>query len=375
MTGCRLIPSGPELSKPKSQCKVLVVDDSRSMRALLAAYMEAEGYSVCTAENGVAALQAVVAHSPDLILLDIVMPEMDGYQTVRYLKRNESTRHIPVIFVTAEDDPASRLKGLQAGAEDFINKPIDPNELVARSRNLLRMKVYGDLLRDANRVLEQQVADKTREIQSHCLETVATLMRIAEFRDEGTGQHVNRISYYSSELADHLGMDNDFKRQIFYASPMHDIGKLAIPDHILLKNGGLDQSEWAIMKTHTTLGVKMLEGNRSPFLEMGKDIALCHHECWDGSGYPNGLKGEEIPVSARIMAICDVYDALRSNRPYKKALSHASAMYVISKGDERIQPEKFDPEILDTFVQHHDIFADIYAQSRKHNGASEPLPL
>lgn len=341
----------------------MIVDDSRLMRDLLSAYMLHEGYRTITAASGGEAMDRVLEYQPDLILLDVIMPDIDGFQVTRYLKNNPMTYNIPIILVTGLNSQADRLTGLQAGAEDFISKPIDPNELLVRCRNMLRLKVYGDSLLEYNHGLAQQVEEKTLELRTNFIETVTTLMRAAEYRDEATGLHVNRISKYSALVAEHMGMDRAFCEQIFYASPMHDIGKLAIPDRILLKNAGLSKNEWRIMRTHTTLGVKILEGAHSPFLEMGKDIALCHHECWDGSGYPSGLRGEQIPLSARIMTVCDVYDALRSKRPYKEPMTHEQAVAVILHGDERISPEKFDPAVLATFAATGDRFAVIYDDS------------
>lgn len=341
--------------------KVLAVDDDEFVRELLVAYLEAEGYVALPAADGVDALDQVARHSPDLVIIDVHMPKMDGYSAVRALKADPASRNIPVIMVTALSDREARLQGLEAGAEDFLNKPIDAAELTIRVRNLLRLKAHNDFLSAHNRILDLQVRAKTRQVREQCIETVLTLTRAAEFRDEDTGTHVSRISHYSVMLARHMGMDSEFCDRIFYASPMHDIGKLAIPDHVLLKQGGLTPAEWAIMKTHTILGKKILQGNNSPYLDMGGEIAESHHECWDGSGYPYGLQGDAIPLAARIMAICDVYDALRSERPYKPNMSHAAAIEVVTNGDARVRPQQFDPAVLAAFRTCADEFADIYA--------------
>jgi cyclic di-GMP phosphodiesterase len=200
-------------------------------------------------------------------------------------------------------------------------------------------------------------------LQNSFVETINTLMRAAEFRDDETGAHVKRISYYTRVLAEHIGMDNEFCDTIFYASPMHDIGKIGISDNILLKPGGFEPAEWEIMKSHPVIGGKILEGNSSPYLMMGREIALGHHERWDGGGYPDGLKGEANPLPARIMQLADVYDALRSKRPYKAAFTHAKTMRIIVKGDDRTKPSHFDPAVLAAFVSCASKMAEIFATS------------
>jgi putative two-component system response regulator len=204
------------------------------------------------------------------------------------------------------------------------------------------------------------VREKTANLQESYVETIYTMTRAAEYKDEDTGAHVRRISYYSRDLAGMLGLDEEFVDKIFFASPMHDIGKIGIPDHILLKPGGFTPDEWEIMKTHTSIGAKILGNSKSSYLKMGAEIALNHHERWDGGGYPNGKRGEAIPLSARIMNICDVYDALRSKRPYKPGFDHLKSMDIITRGEGRIQPEHFDPVILAAFIKNHQSFRDIF---------------
>jgi putative two-component system response regulator len=200
------------------------------------------------------------------------------------------------------------------------------------------------------------------DLHDSFVEAIYTLMRAAEYRDDETGAHVKRISYYTRVLAEHMGMDEDFCDTIFYASPMHDIGKIGISDLILLKAGGFTPEEWEIMKTHAVMGGSILSGNTSPYLKMGEQIALGHHERWDGGGYPAGLKGDEIPLPARIMQLADVYDALRSRRPYKEPFTHEKTMQIICKGDGRTEPSHFDPAVLAAFEQCADQLADIFAQ-------------
>jgi len=329
--------------------KILIVDDEAKNRALLAAYLNAEGHKHQEAVNGMQAIEMAKNYQPDLILMDIMMPVMDGFKATKRIKDASETRHIPIIMLTALEDRESKIKGLEAGAEEYLTKPVDRMDLKIRMRNLLRMKEFSDVLANHNKVLERQVQKRTQALKDSFIETIYTLMRAAEYRDDETGAHVKRISFYARRLAETLGMSEAFRETIFYASPMHDIGKLGIPDNILLKPGGFKSGEWEIMKTHTTIGAGILENQHSPYLMMGRDIALSHHERWDGGGYPQGIKGDAIPLPARVMQICDVYDALRSARPYKPAFNHAKTMQIITHGDGRTEPSHFDPDVLAAF--------------------------
>ena len=339
---------------------VLVVDDDQSARTLLQLQMEIDGYLVTTAEDGMGGITKAYDEAPDIVLLDALMPDMDGFQVAEALKASEHTRNIPIIMVTGLDDRESRLRALKAGAQEFLSKPLDRSEVSLRVRNMLMLREYSTFLADQNRGLGQMVEERSREVLASHRETIETLSRAAGYKDEVTGGHVRRISYYTEELAAALGMNAGFCETIHYASQMHDIGKVAIPDAILLKAGPLTQEEWAIMKTHTTLGAQLLGKGRSPYLQMGAEIALHHHERWDGGGYPSGLKGQVIPISARIMNICDQYDTLRGERKYKEALSHSNAVEVITKGDGRTLPSHFDPDILKAFTRSANRFGDIF---------------
>lgn len=336
--------------------KILIVDDEIRNRTLLTAILRSENYETCEASNGAQSLEKAVSEQPDLILLDVMMPVMDGYQVAKELKRIPETLSIPIIMVTALSDRDSRLRGLDAGAEEFLSKPIDRFDLTVRVRNLLRLKQMHDQLVLHNQNLEALVAQRTKALETSFSESIFVLMRAAEFRDDDTGAHVARISYYCKHLAKLLGMDKRFCDHIFYASPMHDIGKIGIPDHILLKPGSFTPAEWKVMQTHTVIGAKILENMSSPYLQMGQRIALAHHERWDGAGYPNGLIGEAIPIEARIMQICDVYDALRSKRPYKELMSHKTVVSMMSKHAPSTKEQQFDPHILNVFMEHHKMF-------------------
>jgi cyclic di-GMP phosphodiesterase len=339
---------------------VLVVDDEESNRRVLHAMLEAEGYRITLAPDGPQALAAAAAQTPDLVLLDVMMPGMDGFEVTARLKADGRMRGVPVILCTALDDRDARLHGLKAGAEDFVTKPIDRVELMIRVRNLLKLKEYSDFLANYNRLLEERVTERSRELTASYRETIVTLNRAASYKDEETGAHVSRISFYTAELAAELGLDAAFRDTIHHASPMHDVGKIAIPDAILLKPGRFAPDEWEVMKTHSGLGAKLLAGGRSPYLAMGAEIALSHHERWDGGGYPDGLAGEAIPLSARIMNICDQYDALRSKRSYKPAFAHERTLEIIIVGDGRTLPAHFDPEVLEAFKSCAGRFRDIY---------------
>jgi putative two-component system response regulator len=353
----------------KRASRILLVDDELRNLKLLETLVKAEGYETETAMSGEQALAAVAHHPPDLILLDVMMPGMSGHEVAGKLKLDPNTKAIPIIMVTSLDDRHSKLTALNMGAEDFLTKPIDRAELWVRVRNLLRLKDYADFLTDYARILEEQVRSRSALLTSSFRETIAALTRAASYRDEETGAHVVRISYYCQEMAITLGLDAEFRDGVFHASPMHDIGKIAIPDRILFKPGKFTPEEWEIMKSHSALGAAMLDAGNSPYLTMGREIALSHHERWDGSGYPQGLKGEAIPLSARLMCIADAYDALRSRRPYKQPFGHDQTVAIITKGDGRTHPGHFDAQVLDAFVRNASRFEEIFATQ-----ADESLP-
>ncbi len=331
---------------------ILVVDDNPTNLKLLEIILRKE-YKVFTTTDSVKAIEICNSERIDLILLDIMMPEIDGYDVCKSLKEYEKTKNIPIIFVTAKNEIEDEKKGLNLGAVDYIAKPISSAIILARVRNHIKLHLYQEHLEDL-------VSQRTKQLRVGYIDTVYRLTLASEYKDEETGAHIKRISYYTRELSQQMGMDGDFCDSIFYASPMHDIGKIAILDSILLKNGPLGDAEWKTMKTHAEIGAKILEGSESPLLQMAVDIAKCHHERWDGSGYPRGLRGEESPITSRIMNIADQYDALRSKRPYKPSFDHEKAVSIITKGDGRTMPYHFDPEILSAFKKSVNIFADIF---------------
>jgi putative two-component system response regulator len=341
------------------KASVLIVDDLEANVLLLAQMLASAGYtSITSTMNPLEVCELHRQHRYDLILLDLMMPVMDGFQVMEGLKALDPDGYLPVLVITAQ--PGHKLRALQAGAKDFVSKPFELAEVLARVHNMLEVRLLHKELDVYNRVLEQRVREKTAELQESYLESIFTMTRAAEHKDVDTGAHVQRISSYSRQLAIMLGLDAEFADKMFFASPMHDIGKIGIPDHVLLKPGSLSPDEWEVMKGHTLIGSKILGSSKSPHLKMGAEIALHHHEQWNGGGYPNGKRGEAIPLTARLMNICDVYDALRSKRPYKPALDHLKAVEIITRGDGRTMPEHFDPDILSAFTKNQQAFCNIF---------------
>jgi putative two-component system response regulator len=339
--------------------KVLIVDDLEANVQLLEQMLRSAGYvSITSTMDPREVCDLHRKNRYDLILLDIQMPGMDGFQVMEGLKEIETGGYLPVLVITTQ--PNHKLRAFRTGAKDFISKPFELAEVLARVQNMLEVRLLQKELHHYNDLLEQRVREKTADLQEGYLETIFTMTRVAEHKDEDTGAHVQRISYYSRELARMLGLDKEFVDKIFFASPMHDIGKIGVHDHVLLKPSSFTPDEWEIMKQHTTMGAMILGNSKSPYLKMGAEIALNHHERWDGGGYPNGKRGEAIPLAARIMNICDIYDALRSKRPYKPAFDHLKTADIITRGDGRTQPEHFDPVILAAFKQNHQSFRDIF---------------
>jgi putative two-component system response regulator len=341
------------------QGKILIVDDQDTNILLLERILRGAGYvSLASTKYSSEVVELHRKNCYDLILLDLQMPGMDGYEVMESLKEIELDGYLPVLVVTAQ--PSQKLHSLQTGAKDFISKPFELAEIVARVRNMIEVRLLHKKLQSNNDMLEQKVQERTTELHDSYLETIYTLVRAAERKDDEMGAHVKRISYYCREFAKIIGMDKVFVERVYLASPMHDIGKIGIPDHILFKPDGFTPDEWEIMKGHSLMGAKILGDSKSPYLQMGAEIALNHHERWDGSGYPNRKKGNDIPISARIMNICDVYDALRSKRSYKPAYNQLETMDIITKGDGRTLPQHFDPDILESFKRNSKLFQEIF---------------
>ncbi len=347
---------------------ILIVDDTNENLFLLTEILKSN-YNVKVAKSGEKALKIANGERPDLILLDVIMPDMDGYEVCRRLKENSYTVDIPIIFLTAKSQINEEQIGLDLGAVDYITKPISISILNARIRNHLTLKLASDFLKNKNEILEQEVKKRTDEIKKVQDVTIFALAALVEARDNDTGHHIKRTQQYIALLANNLMQNNKFKYiltegyidMLYRSAPLHDIGKIGIPDAILLKPKELNEEEFNIIKTHTLIGMKAIEnaesclGAKVEFLSCAKEIILYHHEKWDGSGYPNGIKGIEIPLSARLMAVADVYDALTSERIYRSSMSHERATDIIISGREK----HFDPNIVDAFVEVEDSFRKV----------------
>jgi putative two-component system response regulator len=340
--------------------KILLADDDPVVLKYLSILLQKHDYHCLIATNGIEAIEKVATYSPDLILLDVMMPEMDGLEVCKKLKSDPSTQYIPIIIITGSTDRELRVKGLSAGANDFLTKPIQRLELMVRVKNLLRIKEFEDFLRNYNELLKREVEEKTRQIREGYIDTILRLTMVAEYKDFETAAHIRRVGRYCHQVAKHLGWSEEDQEAILLASPMHDIGKVGIPLEILLKSTRLTPEEFALVKTHTLIGGDILHGSKSKSLQMAETIALTHHERWDGTGYPSGLREEQIPVAGRIMNIVDQYDALRSSRPYKSSLDHEAAVRIIVEGDGRTLPEHFDPNLRKAFIELAPVFKDVF---------------
>ncbi len=328
--------------------RVLVVDDEPANLKLAEAMLRSEGYSDLVLVQDPRTVLARYAEKPvDLILLDLNMPHLDGYAVMAQLKALGDPLLPPVLVLTAQAQQYHMQRAFSAGARDFVSKPFDRVELLMRVRNLLQAHLAHRLLYRQREVLEEMVQARTRELHDSRRQVVQLLGRAAEYRDEQTGNHILRMSHIAALLARGAGWPEERCDLLLNAAPMHDIGKVGIPDRILFKPGKLDADEWAVMKTHVEIGARILEGTGSDLLEMARVVALTHHEKWDGSGYPHGLAGEAIPQVGRICALADVFDALTSERPYKKAWAVPDAMVYIESESAR----HFDPALVRLLLQ------------------------
>ena len=370
--------SAPE-NEVKEPARILLVDDNTTNLQLLHETLDGQGYKLLIAKNGKTALAIAAKARPSLILLDIMMPEMDGYEVCRRLKSDESTSQIPIIFITALVDEEDEAKGLSMGAVDYLTKPINPELVRARVRNHLELKLYQDHL-------ENLVKERTRRLALTQAVTIESLATLAEYRDPETGGHIKRTQNYVKALAVHLKdhpryrdeLNDDIIELLYLSAPLHDLGKVGVPDHILLKAGKLTDDEFEEMKQHTVYGHDALliteqKLGEDTFLSYAREIAYTHQEKWDGSGYPSGLKGDEIPLSGRLMALADVYDALISKRVYKPPFPHEKAVQIIVEGRD----QHFDPDLVDAFVELQERFRNIaltfadYEEERQMLGGGE----
>jgi putative two-component system response regulator len=350
------------------QRNIMVVDDQPVNLRLMEEVLSQQGYGVRSFSRGRQALAAAAEEKPDLILLDISMPEMDGLEVCRSLRSDAALRAIPVIFLSALDDTDDKLAAFKAGGFDYVTKPFAPEELRVRIETQLGLRDLQAAVERDNQQLGLTVKQQIQEIAAAQMATIFALAKLAESRDEATGRHLERVQALCRLLATEVQkspkysrrMAEDYAHDIFHASPLHDIGKVAVPDAILLKPGPLTPEEFAVMKTHTTVGAETLKLvlDKHPangFLRMGIEIARSHHEKWNGTGYPDGLTGDQIPLSARIVAVADVYDALRSQRCYKKAMPHEESCNIIVPGSG----SHFDPDVVIAFRNVQEAFRQV----------------
>jgi putative two-component system response regulator len=354
--------------------RILVVDDERVDADLLARLLMDMGYQADIALSGRRALSRL-KEGFDLVLLDVTMPGMDGLEVAREIRRTPSAHDLPIIMMTALATKPIRLRAVEAGASDFIAKPLDATELRVRVASLLRIKEAQDALKRHRAHLEETIQSRTaaliralkdtasaqREAQSAHLDTVRRLAVAAEYKDRQTSIHIQRMSRYCGILARGVGLVASDVDLITHASPLHDVGKIGVPDAILLKPGKLDAGEWEVMREHPVLGSRILEGSASRLIQTGQVIAMTHHERWDGSGYPRGLAGESIPLVGRISAVADVFDALTSRRPYKPAYSNEKSVEILRAGSG----SQFDPLVVRTFIGRFDEIREIQLTSGK----------
>jgi putative two-component system response regulator len=351
--------------------KILIVDDESFYIDVLVNLLNDE-YSIAVAKDGEQALSRAESDSPpDLILLDILMPTMDGYEVCRRLKSQPNTSDIPIIFLTVKSEVEDEIKGFNLGASDYITKPMSPPIVKSRVRTHLALVHAWKKLKTQNKVLEQRVLERTREIQQTQDVAIYCLASLAETRDNETGNHIRRTQHYVKLLAKYLQDHPRFRHQIsdkyidilFKSAPLHDIGKVGVPDRILLHPGKLEGEDWEEMKRHAQYGRDAIltaenDLGSTSFLRLAREVAYSHHECWDGSGYPEGLKENEIPLSGQLMAVADVYDALISRRVYKEPFSHEKAVAIILADSGT----RFDPEIIEAFTTLQDEFNNIAQQ-------------
>lgn len=344
----RQVEVAPVFDDALRQSKVVVLDDDPAVIRLLGRILERGGYkNVVTTTSPHEVIALCMADAPDLVVLDLHMPDMDGFSVLERIRElTPPDTYLPVLVVTGDMSPWTRQRALSSGANDFLTKPFDTPEVLLRVRNLLETRHMHRKLAEQNEKLEKAVRQRTAELDEARVEILERLAKAAEYRDDGTRRHTERVGIYAARLARALGLDETTVQTIRRAAPLHDLGKIGIPDYILLKPGPLTAEEAAVMRTHTTIGAQILSGSRVPTLVMAAEIALHHHERWDGSGYPHGLAGEDIPLAARIVAVADFYDALSHDRPYRRAWP----VHEIIAELRRQAGRQFDPDVVAAFL-------------------------
>ncbi len=339
--------------------KILIVDDSILNIQILKRILTEAGFTQLIATtDSTQTIKLYQEHRPDLLLLDINMPNLDGFGVMHALRALGTEDYLPILILTSEEEESIRTRALQEGAKDFLKKPYDRIEVVLRSRNLIEVRLLNRQIKEQNLSLEEQVNQRTHQLKETQFELVQRLAYAAEMRDTDTGMHIQRMSRYCEAIARAIGFTPEQCELVLAASTLHDIGKIAIPDSILLKPGKLSPEEYETMKAHVAFGAKILAGSKSDFIKMAEIIAISHHERYDGTGYPNKLAGEDIPIVGRICAIADVFDALTSERPYKKAWPNEEAVAEINKG----KGTHFDPKLVDAFNRIQKDIKVIYEQ-------------
>ncbi len=372
--------AGPEglFGALNETAKIMIVDDEALNIRVVQRHLELAGYRhFVTSDDPRPVVEMVGKEMPDVILLDVMMPEVSGLEILRRIREDQRLAHIPTLVCTAFDNVQVKIEALELGATDFLSKPVNAAELVVRVRNALVVKAHHDHLKNYARELAEQVQRRTAELAASRLELIHCLARAAEYRDNETGRHVIRVGRYAEIIARQMGLDEQFVELIEHAAPLHDMGKVGIPDLILLKPGSLSpeefetmqrhcvygkrtfepmsRDEWRMFKSHTFLGEMIMDVHSSPIITMAAKIALTHHEKWDGSGYPMGLSGEDIPLAGRITAVADVFDALSSKRPYKPAFPLERCLTIMEEG----RGTHFDPRVLDAFMAARDAIVEV----------------
>jgi putative two-component system response regulator len=341
---------------------VLLCDDELMNRKVASKILSKEGFSVIEAKNGKEAIEVLQNNKIDLILMDLMMPVMDGYETTKIIKEDDELSTIPLIIISALSDKEAITKGLELGADEYLTKPFDLTDFRLRIKNAIKIGIYQNMLKDHKLLLQKQVDEKTKELQNALAEVqnsekdiISILGKTAEYRDNETSTHTIRVGEMSAFMSRQIGWDNKKVELMRLAAPMHDMGKVGIEDSVLLKPGKLDENEFKIMKTHAEIGHSILSQKQTPLLKLAAEIAYTHHEKYDGSGYPRGLKSDNIPMSGAIVAVIDVFDALLSERPYKKAFSVEKTVEII-KNDSGTH---FHPMIVDKFIENLDEILNI----------------